>query len=187
MFLSLCPNIRYNRYGVTRVYSQQCTYVLNDAVAAQTAMRAMLKSRGGQLDSSAGKAKPEQLMLADDPAFLPDMALPPLEFEVSRMSLEPESGGRSQSMMSVGGRRYDDPFHSNHKHVLFVGLVPGIKHSKTILTSIVVPFLQVLFHLSTLDHQVETPSRTNYHSMTLSVAPVRNPTLATMAAYLEKR
>ncbi|TVY14205.1 Meiotic recombination protein rec8 [Lachnellula arida] len=104
MALRLQSNLMY---GVTRVYSQQCTYVLNDAVAAQTAMRAMLKSRGGQLDSSAGKAKPEQLILADDPAFLPDMALPalpPLEFDVSRMSLEPEDGGRSQSMMSVRGR-----------------------------------------------------------------------------------
>jgi meiotic recombination protein REC8, fungi type len=70
-------------------------------------MRAMLKSKGGELDSSAGKAKPEQLMLADDPAFLPEMALPPLELDVSRVSVDPESGARSsQSLMSVRGRRY---------------------------------------------------------------------------------
>ncbi|TVY81291.1 Meiotic recombination protein rec8 [Lachnellula suecica] len=104
MALRLQSNLMY---GVARVYSQQCTYVLSDAQAAQTAMRAMLKAGGGgaELDSSAGKARPEQLVLMDDPAFLVDMALPPLEFERG-LSLDPVGGqGESQrSMMSVGGR-----------------------------------------------------------------------------------
>jgi hypothetical protein len=73
-------------------------------------MRALLKGGGNDLDLSLGKAKPEQLMLLDDPAFLPDMALPPLELDISRMSLEPgghgESQRSSQSMMSIRGRRY---------------------------------------------------------------------------------
>lgn len=68
-------------------------------------MRALLKGAGNNLDLSLGKAKPEQLMLLDDPAFLPDMALPPLELDISRMSLEPESQRSSQSMMSIRGRR----------------------------------------------------------------------------------
>jgi hypothetical protein len=68
-------------------------------------MRALLKGGRNDLDLSLGKAKPEQLMLLDDPAFLADMALPPLELDISRMSLEPDSQS-SQSMMSIRGRRY---------------------------------------------------------------------------------
>lgn len=45
-------------YGVSRVYSQQCYYVLVDAQAAQTNMRALLKVvRMSELDPDAGKAR----------------------------------------------------------------------------------------------------------------------------------
>ncbi|KAF2748958.1 hypothetical protein M011DRAFT_475716 [Sporormia fimetaria CBS 119925] len=67
-------------YGVSRVYLEQCGYVLSDAENAHTAMRMMLKVlKNADLDPNAGKARPEQLILSDDPSFLPDLVLPPLE------------------------------------------------------------------------------------------------------------
>lgn len=45
-------------YGVTRVYSQQCGYVLSDAQIAQSNMRALLKAvRTSALDPNAGEAR----------------------------------------------------------------------------------------------------------------------------------
>lgn len=46
-------------YGVSRVYSQQCGYVLADAQTAGNSMRALLKVVRGdkELDPEAGKAR----------------------------------------------------------------------------------------------------------------------------------
>ena len=45
-------------YGVSRVYSQQCGYVLTDAQTAQSNMRALLRAvRTSALDPEAGKAR----------------------------------------------------------------------------------------------------------------------------------
>jgi len=45
-------------YGISRVYSQQCGYVLADAQTAQSNIRALLKIvRTAQLDPEAGKAR----------------------------------------------------------------------------------------------------------------------------------
>lgn len=45
-------------YGVSRVFSQQCGYVLSDAQIAQNNMRALLKAvRTSELDPNAGKAR----------------------------------------------------------------------------------------------------------------------------------
>lgn len=47
-----------DRYGISRVYDQQCSYVLVDAQAAQVSIRGLLKiSRTSGLDANAGKAK----------------------------------------------------------------------------------------------------------------------------------
>jgi meiotic recombination protein REC8 len=44
--------------GVSRVYDQQCGYVLQDALAMQNALRGLMRtSRDNQLDAVAGKAK----------------------------------------------------------------------------------------------------------------------------------
>jgi len=51
-------DIRAASYGVSRVYSQQCGYVLTDAQTAQSNMRALLKAmRTSALDPDAGKAR----------------------------------------------------------------------------------------------------------------------------------
>jgi len=45
------------RYGVSRVYSQKCVYVLIDAQAAQNNMKALRVVRTAELDPDAGKAR----------------------------------------------------------------------------------------------------------------------------------
>ncbi|RAH84692.1 hypothetical protein BO86DRAFT_356290 [Aspergillus japonicus CBS 114.51] len=70
-------------YGVSRVYSHQCGYTLTDVQAMHDKMKTMLKTLpGGGLDASAGKARPEQLILPYDPSFLPD-SLPGLILDLS--------------------------------------------------------------------------------------------------------
>lgn len=106
MALRLQSNLMY---GVTRVYSQQCDYVLHDAQAAQTAMRAMLRGKGGELDMvGPGRGRREALVLEDDPAFELDgvLALPALEMDWDGVGDDAGDGRSSQSLMSVRGRRY---------------------------------------------------------------------------------
>ncbi|KAF2830191.1 hypothetical protein CC86DRAFT_464616 [Ophiobolus disseminans] len=95
-------------YGVSRVYLQQCGYVLSDAQNAQNALLMMLRTvKNFALDPDAGKARPEQLILQDDPSFLPEFTIPPLElladldlgfdFTVNR-------SGESQSLTPFGSQ-----------------------------------------------------------------------------------
>lgn len=54
----LKPAHSLSSYGVSRVFSQQCGYVLSDAQIAQSNMRALLKAvRTSELDPNAGKAR----------------------------------------------------------------------------------------------------------------------------------
>ncbi|KAI9809291.1 MAG: hypothetical protein M1825_002582 [Sarcosagium campestre] len=71
-------------YGVSRVYSQQCGYVLGDAQHVHNLLRGLFKaSAAAQLDPQAGRARPEQLLLSDDPAFIPDFILPRIDADLS--------------------------------------------------------------------------------------------------------
>ena len=46
------------RYGVSRVFSQQCGYILSDAETAQSNIRALIKTvKTSELDPNAGKAR----------------------------------------------------------------------------------------------------------------------------------
>ncbi|GKZ72885.1 hypothetical protein AnigIFM50267_009552 [Aspergillus niger] len=75
-------------YGVSRVYSQQCGYTLTDVQAMHDRMRALLKVLpGGGLDPTAGKARPDQLILPYDPSFLPENNLPGLGLDFSSLNL----------------------------------------------------------------------------------------------------
>jgi meiotic recombination protein REC8 len=55
---------------------------------------------------------PDQLILMDDPAFLPDQALPALDFDFANMELGGDSRRSSQSMLSIRGR--SDSVASSH-------------------------------------------------------------------------
>ncbi|KAL4753731.1 hypothetical protein BDW72DRAFT_209545 [Aspergillus terricola var. indicus] len=85
-------------YGISRVYSQQCGYTLLDVQAMHDRMRQTLRSvPAGGLDPSAGKARPEQLVLPYDPSFLPENNLPGLGLDLSKLNrlLETESSQQS--------------------------------------------------------------------------------------------
>ncbi|KAL1648060.1 R8 protein [Diplodia intermedia] len=88
-------------YGVTRVYSQQCSYVLADAQSTQNNIRTALVTitRNIELDPEVGRTRPDQLVLEDDPSYLPDFALAPLDLDGS--DLEPPSLTRSSSLSSL--------------------------------------------------------------------------------------
>ena len=79
------------RYGVSRVYSHQCGYTLTDVQAMHDKMRAMFKVLpGGGLDPGAGKARPDQLVIQDDPSFVPEINLQGLGVDISKLTLVPE-------------------------------------------------------------------------------------------------
>ncbi|KAK1821743.1 R8 protein [Friedmanniomyces endolithicus] len=80
-------------YGVTRVYSQQCGYVLTDAEAAKNSMKAIFRViRASGLEAEGGtKGRADQLLLPDDPNFLPDFDLVPINLEQLDMNFDPSS------------------------------------------------------------------------------------------------
>ncbi|ORY18856.1 Rec8 like protein-domain-containing protein [Clohesyomyces aquaticus] len=96
-------------YGVSRVYLQQCGYVLSDAQNAHNAIRLMLKAmQDAGLDPEAGKARPEQLVLQDDPSFLPDFALlPPADLlaDLQIPLVQTPRSGESQSLTPFGSQQ----------------------------------------------------------------------------------
>ncbi|KAK0272151.1 R8 protein [Friedmanniomyces endolithicus] len=80
-------------YGVTRVYSQQCGYVLTDAEAAKNNMKAIFRViRASGLEAEGGtKGRADQLLLPDDPNFLPDFDLVPIDLEQLDLNFDPSS------------------------------------------------------------------------------------------------
>ncbi|OQN96453.1 hypothetical protein B0A48_17509 [Cryoendolithus antarcticus] len=100
-------------YGVTRVYAQQCGYVLTDAENAKNNMRATLKiMRTSQLDAEGGNnARADQLVLQDDPNFLPELDLLALNFDAQmagmgdsqRSTLSPRSSQLTAPFADIGG------------------------------------------------------------------------------------
>ncbi|KAL5051133.1 hypothetical protein BDW71DRAFT_194209 [Aspergillus fruticulosus] len=89
-------------YGVSRVYSQQCGYALLDVQAMHDRMRQTLRSvPAGGLDPSAGKARPDQLVLPYDPSFLPENNLPGLGLDLSKLNRLLETDASQQSSVSM--------------------------------------------------------------------------------------
>ncbi|KAJ0123109.1 rec8 protein [Diaporthe amygdali] len=72
-------------YGVSGVYLKKHNYLLEDAEKVWTHMRAFYRSlqqsTSNGIDLKAGKAKRSQLILVDDPNFVPSFDLPPLDFD----------------------------------------------------------------------------------------------------------
>ncbi|KAE9380371.1 hypothetical protein N431DRAFT_361982 [Stipitochalara longipes BDJ] len=92
-------------YGVSKVHDQQWEYLLADTQAANNSMRALLKVvRTDGLNPDAGKARPEQLILLDDPAFLPENGLPIFDFSILDFNPKSDSQRSSQSMLSIRHR-----------------------------------------------------------------------------------
>ncbi|KAL8949608.1 MAG: hypothetical protein Q9222_004293 [Ikaeria aurantiellina] len=88
-------------YGVSRVYLQQCGYILSDAENARANMKILSKIlRTASLDPNAGKARPDQLVLEDDPAFVPDMGLPGLDIDLRALDISTDEASRRSSLLS---------------------------------------------------------------------------------------
>ncbi|KAL9044258.1 MAG: hypothetical protein Q9214_002591 [Letrouitia sp. 1 TL-2023] len=86
-------------YGVSRVFLSQCGYTLSDAQNMQTNMKTLLKAvRAAHLDPEAGKARPEQLVLQDDPAFHPEMQFP--DFDLSALDVSANGSSHRSSILS---------------------------------------------------------------------------------------
>ncbi|UNI13815.1 R8 protein [Purpureocillium takamizusanense] len=68
-------------FGVSRVFAQQCTYVLADAEKIQSDMMTFFRVlQTSELDPHAGKTKRHNIVLEDDPSFDLFNALPNLDF-----------------------------------------------------------------------------------------------------------
>ncbi|KAL8939200.1 MAG: hypothetical protein Q9216_003494 [Gyalolechia sp. 2 TL-2023] len=93
-------------YGVSRVYLQQCGYTLSDAQNVQMNMMTLSKLlRTASLDPNAGKARPDQLLLEDDPAFVPEMVLPGLDIDLAALDISTEVSSRRSSLLSPPSQR----------------------------------------------------------------------------------
>lgn len=102
-------------FGLTRVYAQQCGYVLTDAETARNNMRQVVRlMKQADLEKEGGnKAKPEQLILQDDPNYLPDLDLMPFDldnlnlnidvYHDTQATLSPHSSQHTASQHSIGG------------------------------------------------------------------------------------
>ncbi|KIV85458.1 hypothetical protein PV11_01151 [Exophiala sideris] len=75
-------------FGVSRVFSQQCGYVLTDVTTLWDKMRGtehVFKEM--EIDPEVGKTRPEQLNISEDPLFIPDLHL---NFDLSGFGLTSE-------------------------------------------------------------------------------------------------
>ncbi|KAH6689476.1 Rec8 like protein-domain-containing protein [Plectosphaerella plurivora] len=88
-------------YGVSRVYSQQCNYVLSDAEKVQNDMRLFYRLVAqNATDPEAGKARRDQNILPDDPNFIPEVELPPFDFDIDGKNGNKESQASSRMVYS---------------------------------------------------------------------------------------
>ncbi|KAK4168646.1 hypothetical protein QBC43DRAFT_358460 [Cladorrhinum sp. PSN259] len=92
-------------YGLSRVYSQQCHYVLTDAEKVQAHMMAFYNTLGGNknaLDYKAGKAKRNELILLDDPNFdlTENFNLPVFDFDDEGNLVVPDISQASRKVSS---------------------------------------------------------------------------------------
>ncbi|TDZ35958.1 Cationic amino acid transporter 1 [Colletotrichum spinosum] len=98
--------------GMARTYLRQCHYMLGDAERVQQLVRLHCTLIGGDLSSNAtspnaGKVRREQIVLSDDPGFVPSNRIPMLELDDdilfgSQFMSTPSTGrgNKSQSQMS---------------------------------------------------------------------------------------
>ncbi|KAL6901657.1 Rec8 like domain-containing protein [Trichoderma evansii] len=86
-------------YGVSRVFEQQCAYVLTDAEKTQSDMVTFFRIiQTSETDPRAGKTKRQNIVLQDDPAFDPFTSLPNLNLLQwdKKLLLFPSQGSSSK-------------------------------------------------------------------------------------------
>nr|POE59115.1 hypothetical protein CFP56_24385 [Quercus suber] len=92
------------RYGVARVYAQQCGYVLHDAEVAKNSMKDVFKaSQINTLEPGVAlKGRPDQLILPDDPNFLPDFNLMPVDLDLLDAEMATVNGSQRAPLSPYG-------------------------------------------------------------------------------------
>ncbi|KIW26721.1 uncharacterized protein PV07_06532 [Cladophialophora immunda] len=85
-------------FGVSRVFQQQCGYVLTDATSLRDKMRNTERVfKEMELDPEVGKTRPEQLNLPEDPYFIPDLDI---HFDLSVFGFASDGSSSSTSPSS---------------------------------------------------------------------------------------
>ncbi|KAK1999800.1 hypothetical protein LX36DRAFT_689859 [Colletotrichum falcatum] len=94
-------------FGVSRVFSSQCNYMLTDAEKVQTLMKTFFRLiANNETVPNAGRARRDQITLGDDPSFVPTSVMPhftiddegnPCFVPGSRLS----SGGKNKSQSQL--------------------------------------------------------------------------------------
>ncbi|KAK1985403.1 Rec8 like protein-domain-containing protein [Colletotrichum cereale] len=94
-------------FGISRVYSSQCNYMLTDAEKVQALMKTFFRLiANNETVPNAGRARREQITLGDDPSFIPTSIMPhftiddegnPCFIPGSRLS----SGGKNKSQSQL--------------------------------------------------------------------------------------
>ncbi|KAL8808536.1 MAG: hypothetical protein Q9182_000087 [Xanthomendoza sp. 2 TL-2023] len=113
-------------YGVSRVYLQQCGYTLSDAQNVQANLK-MLSNiiRTASLDPNAGKARPDQLVLEDDPAFVPDMVLPRLDLDLAALEISSDATSHQSSILSAQSHRTSISSHDENDASMLGLVIPS--------------------------------------------------------------
>ncbi|KXH62972.1 hypothetical protein CSAL01_03922 [Colletotrichum salicis] len=94
-------------YGVSRVYSSQCKYMLTDTEKVQTTMRTFLRLiPNNETDPKAGRARREQITLSDDPGFVPTSVMPYFTIDEDGnpcfvAGSQPSSGSKNKSQSQL--------------------------------------------------------------------------------------
>ncbi|KAI2620540.1 Rec8 like protein-domain-containing protein [Hypoxylon sp. NC1633] len=87
-------------FGVSRVYNKQCYYMLADLQKIQLHMHDFFtKFVGNQLDPEAGQTRPENLLIMNDPDFVPDMNLPQFDLD-ALLAINGQRTEKTSSQMS---------------------------------------------------------------------------------------
>ncbi|KAJ6446810.1 Rad21/Rec8 like protein [Purpureocillium lavendulum] len=109
-------------FGVSRVFAQQCTYVLTDAEKIQSDMMTffrVLQTNG--LDPQAGKTKRHNIVLEDDPSFDLFNSLPNLDFlrgSVDDLFGVPSQGSTNKYSQLTPRRTSQSSVSSHSNHAL---------------------------------------------------------------------
>ncbi|PHH75973.1 hypothetical protein CDD80_1904 [Ophiocordyceps camponoti-rufipedis] len=120
-------------YGVSRVFSEQCRYVLSDAEKTQSDMMTFFRLvQTNETDPQAGKTKRHLIMLQDDPGFDLFSTLPSLDSLLASQHIVgiPSQGSSNNfSFMTPGGGRSQASLSSGRENLALLSL--GLQSSSS--------------------------------------------------------
>ncbi|GKT96291.1 hypothetical protein CT0861_00970 [Colletotrichum tofieldiae] len=104
-------------YGISRVYSSQCNYMLTDAEKVQTLMKTFFRLiANNETDPNAGRVRRDQITLSDDPSFIPTSVMPHFTIDDDGnpcfiSGSQNSSGGKNKSQSQLSP--FPDPTNSS--------------------------------------------------------------------------